>query len=247
MALINFGKHQFRSVSRGHAADPKAGEKSLVVSALVGCFTAALTFVAPEVAAEDYEANAELASGLSNGQATASQNTSVIGGNAVTEVSGLVRVNLTSGDGNVQQNAAALAYSNGISAAVVEGVQSTEVISTNGLQILNTSIEDFAFGGALGIVQVNNSSGTGNAQFNGAAIAIGELGGFAIVELNDEQMMDEAGPTSVGQSSSDDSTVISSVGLSPDAFKNATGIIQVNQTAGNNNVSSNSFTMSVSP
>lgn len=167
--------------------------------------------------------------------------------NAAINTKGLVRVNITAGDGNVQQNSAAMAESSGVSSATIDANQYSDMITSDQAQILSTGINGAAFSGAQGVVQVNNSAGAGNMQFNGAAMAIGDMGAFTFIELNDEQLMDSA---PIGTTSVDDKNnpvQAAEANLSPGAFNGASGIIQINQTAGNNNTAANSFTMSVSP
>lgn len=187
---------------------------------------------------------AELAN--QQGQVSAAAHISTISDEVLTGASGLVRVNLTAGDGNVQQNSAAAAHSKGLSSAVVSAQQHTDMVTTDSAQLLSAGINDLAFSDAQGIIQVNQSAGVGNAQLNGAAIAVAGLGAFAFVELNDKQLMDQASPTGSALNS-DQPNQQTNVTLAPGAFQNASGVIQINQAAGNNNNAANSFTMSVSP
>lgn len=172
---------------------------------------------------------------------------SIIDGDALTNSSGLVRVNLSAGDGNVQQNSAAAAHSQTFSSAAVSARQYTDMVSTDSSQLLSIGINDQAFSDAQGIIQINQSAGAGNAQFNGAAIAVAGVSAFAFVELNDEQLMTQASPTGSATTTGDQPDQHINVNLAPGAFKNASGVIQLNQAAGNNNRSANSFTMSASP
>ncbi len=220
--------------------------RRISIPILANALTALCLFTTPYVnAADQQDASAALSDSTGSGEAVA--HISIIDGNALGNASGLVRVNLTAGDGNVQQNSTAAAHSTGISVAAVDAHQYTDMVTTDGLQLLSAEINDQAFGNAQGIIQVNQSAGAGNAQFNGAALAIGELGAFAFVELNDEQLMDTSNTAANGSANNDQPGQVTSVGLAPGAFKNATGIIQINQAAGNNNISANSFTMTVSP
>ncbi|MBQ0799306.1 MAG: hypothetical protein KBT63_08455 [Porticoccaceae bacterium] len=179
--------------------------------------------------------------------ASISTHTSTIDGGALNGASGLIAINLTAGDGNVQQNSTAAAHSQGISSAAVEARQYTNMVTSDTGQSLSVGINDNTFNDARGIIQINQSAGAGNAQFNGAAIAVGATGAFAYVELNDEQLMNQ--PVAMSSTAADPAQPNQqiNVNLSPGAFKNASGLVQLNQAAGNNNSTANSFTMSVSP
>jgi len=233
------------SLDQRHSALAVAPHRNSRILILTIATLAALSIIAAPSFADEQNANASLADRSGHGEAVA--HISTIDGNAMSNTSGLVRVNITAGDGNVQQNSAATAHSEGYSAAGAKARQYTDMVSTDSEQLLSVGIDDNAFDNALGIVQINNSAGTGNAQFNGAAIAVGGLGAFAFVELNDRQMMDQSSPTAgtVSVDTQPDQTI--DARLSPGAFTNASGIIQINQAAGNNNITANSFTMSVSP
>lgn len=174
-------------------------------------------------------------------------NTSVIGP-ALQGSTGVVTVNQTAGDGNVQQNAAALAASEGHSVAAVAAEQARQRFIPDADQLLTADIESGAFEDAMGIYLVNQSAGTGNSQFNGAAVAVGGVSALAIVQLDDarlqEQSVGDAAPVLPEGGSA---SVSAGANLAPDAFEGARGLFLVNQAAGNNNATANTFTLSSPP
>lgn len=100
----------------------------------------------------------------------------IIGGNAFANSSGLISVNQTSGVGNAQANAAAFAM--GFEEVLAESVLSAT--TSNAAQIgagasqshQAASINDAAFDGAQGLVQVNQSAGSGNSTANNFALQV---------------------------------------------------------------------------
>lgn len=162
--------------------------------------------------------------------------------------SGNVTVNQTAGAGNVQQNAASVAMSAGHSVAVVEGRQATQRATSGSDQLLVASIGSRAFDHARGVYLVNQSAGAGNSQFNGAAIAIGGVSALGVVQLDDARLQEHsAGPSASALHDEGGAKVSASANLAPDAFAGARGLFLVNQAAGNNNATANTFTLSASP
>lgn len=169
---------------------------------------------------------------------------------AFNNVSGITRVNLTAGTGNLQQNAAALAIiDDGFNAvAQVESTQLSDNPAIKNLQLMSAEIGTGAFNGARGMTSINQSAGADNTQLNAMAIAVGGARPFAIVEMNESQLLGEtpAGPSGQSTQAGNSSHIHAVTGLAKDAFNGARGVIQVNQAAGVGNLTSNSFTMSVS-
>jgi hypothetical protein len=162
--------------------------------------------------------------------------------------SGLVTVNQTAGDGNVQQNSAALAASEGHSVAAVHAAQALERVVPTTDQLLTADIESGAFEDALGIYLVNQSAGVGNSQFNGAALAVGGVSALAIVQLDDTRLQEQSVGSAAPLLPEEGSAQVSAgANLAPDAFEGARGLFLVNQAAGNNNATANTFTFSSPP
>ena len=179
---------------------------------------------------------------------------STIGEDALSGMAGISAINISAGDSNLQQNSAAIAVSSngGFSASTVKPSQINQ---------LNSSVQDIGTGQALigeilpgafndgvGIVMINQSSGTGNSQFNGAAIAIGAPGSFAAVELGDLELASHVSAVDNALQSkladNPDSPEMNAV-LADDAFRNSQGIVQINQVVGNGNRTVNALSMSL--
>ncbi|WP_390614798.1 hypothetical protein [Maricurvus nonylphenolicus] len=166
--------------------------------------------------------------------------------NAFSQVQGLVKVNAAAGDGNIQQNSAAAAASNGVSVAAVKASQTSDQHNPQGSHAVSAVISGDSFQQAQGILMINQAAGYGNRQVNAAAIAIGGLGTIAVVQLDEKTLSEEA--TDSGLDAGSESLlpeIVTEVGIDPSAFHNARGILMLNQSAGMNNVSGNSFTLSV--
>jgi hypothetical protein len=105
--------------------------------------------------------------------------TATIGSGAFANASGLVSINQTSGAANAQANTAALGLGNGVE-VVADSVLSTTISGAgpalaaagNKTRQQGVSISDTAFEGARGLVQVNQSAGSGNATANNFALRI---------------------------------------------------------------------------
>lgn len=107
-----------------------------------------------------------------------------IGGDAFANVSGITAINQASGQGNAQANGVAIALGLGGAEAIAES--SLGAITTgqwpdsaNGEDSSNihqASVEETAFVGARGLVQINQLAGSGNATANNFAVRV-SLGG----------------------------------------------------------------------
>ena len=168
---------------------------------------------------------------------------SVISGNALSQVHGVVNVNMASGDGNAQANAAAIALGmgNGEAAAKVHAVQSGVMSQAAGPGSATASITDNAFANASGLISINQASGAANIQANGIAIALG-VKGKVVADSTLAATLSGAGPTAGPGGSSKGTREVS---VSNTAFQGASGVIQVNQSAGVGNVTANSFALRV--
>lgn len=100
-------------------------------------------------------------------------------------------------------------------------------------------ITDDAFAGARGVIAVNQSAGSHNAQSNSVAIAVGPsaLGSDALLNVQRPGAPTRgAGPASRNVAE-----------LSGGAFRSASGIVQINQIAGGGNVVHNAVSVRVLP
>ncbi|MGH8128943.1 MAG: hypothetical protein ACRETC_11405 [Gammaproteobacteria bacterium] len=105
--------------------------------------------------------------------------TATIGDGAFANVTGLLSVNQTSGIANAQSNTAALGMGNGVE-VVADSVLSTTISNAgpaltgagNKTRQQGVSISNTAFEGARGLVQINQSAGSGNATANNFALSV---------------------------------------------------------------------------
>src|SRR5689334_8904911 len=92
----------------------------------------------------------------------------VLAGRSFGTARGSVHVNEAAGNGNAQANVAAAV--NGPALPLRRYTQQTGATSAGGGR---ASIQDFAFSGASGLLQLNQTAGTGNAQGNAAILRTG--------------------------------------------------------------------------
>ena len=182
----------------------------------------------------------------------------IIAEGVLTGLSGVSTINISAGDGNIQQNSAAIAVAGngGLSAATISPSQKNqlnnahpsqaqELLTTHGLK---GEISSGAFAAGFGMIMVNQSSGSGNTQLNGVAIAMGAPGSAAAVELDDSQLAAQA--SMVGNNlqevleGSAESLSMEAY-LAEDAFRDARGIVQINQVVGNGNRTINALSMTL--
>ena len=104
--------------------------------------------------------------------------TSLIGGNAFSNASGLISVNHASGVGNAQINDIAIGIAVG-GVAVTESElnltvtgQPVSAALAGGSQHREVSISDSAFTGSSGVVQINQLAGSGNATSNSFGLSV---------------------------------------------------------------------------
>jgi hypothetical protein len=104
----------------------------------------------------------------------------------------------------------------------------------------DATIGGTAFAGSSGITQVTQASGSGNIEANAAFIGIG----FAGNPLNEVSLSQiRAGAPLVNPSG----PYYGHTSMSPGAFAGATGVVQVEQAAGNNNTAANVLSVHVGP
>lgn len=147
--------------------------------------------------------------------------TAIINGNTLTNATGVVAVNQTAGNGNVQSNVAVI----GKAGAPLVQQSATALRGAAG----TSSIADFAFAGATGILQVNQSAGSGNAQAN-------------VVYVTDSALS-AALPNQSAPSGTPSSNGVNAVSVAKTAFANAKGLVQVSQVAGTSNRTANAFVL----
>ncbi|WP_233831502.1 hypothetical protein [Paraburkholderia sp. ZP32-5] len=165
--------------------------------------------------------------------------TATIGTGAGAGVTGAFTVNETAGLDNAQANQ--ITVTNGNNGTVAgnanASVQSASVAAN--VTRAQASIEANAFLNTSGAVLVNQSAGAGNLQRNSTQVGTAALG----VETVPDSELSATAPRngSLGQSSS--IRDVREANISSNAFRNATGIVQINQAAGAGNATANSFVL----
>lgn len=167
--------------------------------------------------------------------------TSVIEGNAAGGVTGTFGINQVAGDANVQSNSGAFAVNpTGAASAYINSRQRTATGQATVPNISIARIGDNAFANASGVISINQISGTGNAQANGFAFAFG-LEGELLTEGVLAQTISNPANGPALQQQTDINTRLLDVEAT--AFDNSHGIVQLNQSVGTGNATSNNFAL----
>lgn len=175
----------------------------------------------------------------------------VIADSAGANAAGRIAINQAAGAGNVQANLAA------ISTGDADVASSQRIAHAAAGLSASSRLADQAFNGASGLVSINQASGAANAQVNVAVVA--PSASVALVS-NVSQARNSPGPVNQIEQLGD--SVLSGVaaqGRRPEAaqapgarqdasiastaLRNTSGVVQVNQTAGTGNVTSNVFVL----
>lgn len=146
-------------------------------------------------------------------------------------VRGSVEINQAAGSTNVQGNVAIIGGGGPIT---VHGLQATGATSVSGG---SASIRDNTFSDVVGLVQINQGAGSGNAQGNVAIVRIGA----SAASLSDDALADAMPVQSTSVTVPRNNTTKDSVGTSGNAFAHVNGVVQINQTAGSGNATANGF------
>jgi len=153
---------------------------------------------------------------------------------------GVIAVNIASGEQNFQVNAAALALNDqGGSAARITSQQSMYSDLGTPSKVAMARIADGAFADTAGLVSINQASGEGNAQANGIIFALGVEG-----EVIADSVLAQTTPltgASTGPGVSPDN--FREASIAEGAFRNVNGVVQVNQSAGSGNATANNFVL----
>jgi hypothetical protein len=176
------------------------------------------------------------ASGAAHAQAVVS-GYSVIAPGAATGTTGAVAVNETTGLNNAQANQ--LTIATGGSVVVNGNLISQGAGAAARLNNATATIGSNAFANTSGAVMVNQSAGVANLQSNSAQIGTAALG----VETVSDGDLSAAAASNGGRGQMVQTSGIREAGIASSAFRNATGLVQVNQTAGAGNATANSFVL----
>ncbi len=165
----------------------------------------------------------------------------VIDDDAFRDFSGAAQLNSSAGDGNLQLNGAALALSrNGVGIATFSAIQRTDVNPDGTSLHAFARIEDGAFANAEGLIAVNQVSGRQN-QLANLLVATFGLEGVILAEADLSQSRSEVllpenfAPQGARQAR-----------VTKNAFRDASGVIQVNQVAGVSNSTFNKMHLTIS-
>lgn len=166
---------------------------------------------------------------------------SVIDGNAMSDVRGRFVANVAAGDSNAQIAAGALAIGvdGGSAVAQIGALQAVGSIHATAPDLSIAIIGGQAFTNSVGAISVNQTSGVGNTQANGMAIAMG-VG----VEAVSESVL-AATTSGVGLVGNGAGAGVKAASIADTAFEGSRGLIQINQSAGSGNSTANNFALQV--
>lgn len=194
---------------------------------------------------------AALPTGAQAAEATApaapGQDTARIDDRAGQQVSGRIGLNQAAGSGNAQLNLAAIAVStNGVGGLELQSRQRT---SAGGLPVdlrrryASARIQGHAFDASNGLLSINQAAGSGNQQTN--LFAIGQ--GIAVLIANDIAGLDDAALAAVAgdqpTEGADTPSGAREAVIADGAFRGSQGVVQINQTAGVGNISTNAIVL----
>jgi hypothetical protein len=162
--------------------------------------------------------------------------TATIGTGAGMGATGAVPVNETAGLDNAQANQITVTKGAAVGNANAS-VQSASVVAN--VPRAQASIEGNAFSNTSGAVLVNQSAGAGNLQRNSIQIGTAALG----VETVSDGELSATAPKNGSPGQSNAIHGVREASISSDAFRNANGIVQINQAAGAGNATANSFVL----
>lgn len=166
-------------------------------------------------------------------------NSTVLSGNALSGISGVSTTNMAAGDGNLQSNSGAIAIGNGAYTANRLHQQS-RIEGQLANQQATIGIHDRAFRQAEGWLSINQAAGEGNVQSNSFGVAMG----IAASNLSDATLQEvQADRQRLGGTGGSSGRSSSEIQIDGMAFEGARGVIQVNQSAGTGNATSNSFSL----
>jgi hypothetical protein len=155
--------------------------------------------------------------------------TTVIGANSGVNDTGTVSLNEVAGVGNQQTNS-----------ALITGIPGKMTINQSSIgNFVNTHdsgaaiIGDSAFSLSSGLMQISQASGSGNVEANAAFVGVSATGS-ALTAISLSQLRGGFAPPNPN------ADFQGTYSIAPTAFAGSSGLVQVQQTAGTNNVTANS-------
>jgi len=155
--------------------------------------------------------------------------TTVIGPNSGVNNVGAVSINEVAGVGNQQNNEALITGIPGKITVNQNSVGNFVNIRDTGAAIIG----DAAFSSSLGLIQVSQASGAGNVEANAAFVGVSATGN-ALTAISLSQLRGGFAPPNPN------AEFQGTYSIAPTAFGGTSGLVQVQQTAGTNNVTANS-------
>ena len=189
---------------------------------------------------------ATLASATARASDDAPLDQATVDGAAARGAQGRIAVNQAAGAGNAQVNLGAIASSDG-----GLGVVGVHALQRPGAGVRERDaaarIHDRAFASSQGVLSVNQIAGSGNAQANLFMVGQGPQGVVAagvhgISGIDDAALADVAGDANTTEGAVVPSWRREAV-IADDAFRGSQGVVQVNQTAGVGNSSTNAIVL----
>lgn len=169
------------------------------------------------------------------------RNSTVLGGSALSGVSGVSTTNMAAGDGNLQSNSGVLAIGNTANAANTL-MQRSRIEQRIASQEDTIGIKDHAFRQSEGWLSINQAAGQGNVQSNSMGVALGISASNLSDATLQQVMADQQGLNGTNGGSGSTNRRIE---VDKTSFEGARGVIQVNQSAGTGNATRNSFRMNM--
>lgn len=168
--------------------------------------------------------------------------TSLINGASNAGHRGVIGVNVSAGDENLQANGISIAIGpEGVTTASGLILQSQPLASDSMSASTATEarIGENAFSNSFGAIAINQVSGSANAQANSVVVSVGQEWGQTIDEGALEQMRADVTPPGEPSAAEEPAERFASVDNS--AFSSISGIVQFNQAVGTGNATGNSF------
>lgn len=165
---------------------------------------------------------------------------------------GRAAINQTAGVGNAQANLAAFAISpDGLALASLHAGQriAETDIETDAARIASgraasARIDAHALADSRGLLQLNQSAGTGNRQLNAFALSNGRIAtGVVVAGLDDAALASVASATTDDAYGAHAAPSLREAVIADDAFRGGQGVLQLNQTAGTGNASVNAIVL----
>jgi len=159
-----------------------------------------------------------------------------IANGAAANVHGAIALNEAAGLDNIQANQMTITTGG---ATANDNASAQGAAGAAKVRAARATIEGNAFSSTSGAVMLNQSAGAGNLQQNSVQLGTAALG----VETVPDAVLSATAPKNGGRGQSNGVESVREANISSDAFKNASGIVQINQTAGAGNATANSFVL----